>query len=196
MVSATPRDASDNEGGSPPSGWRYRVGSFMFTIPFVMFFGAPIIIPLLGYSAGQAAALIGGIVVAAEVIWFASIPLLGIRGFKAMKKRAFSKLRLSQGPIGAQRHRWGGILLLVSIGVQVALQFGVLVAYFLVGAQPETAVLGLSFDQQASLYAVILVFAVVLLVVAVYMLGAPFAERLLSLFELPETTNRRLPQAP
>ena len=79
---------------APKSGWRVTLGTWMFTIPFVMFFGTPVVIPLLGLSAGQAVAAIGGILVAAEVIWFASIPLLGKQGFIAMKKKAFGFLKL------------------------------------------------------------------------------------------------------
>ncbi len=54
---------------APKGGWRQTVGTWMFTVPFLMFFGAPVVIPLLGLTAGQTTAAIGGIIVAAEVIW-------------------------------------------------------------------------------------------------------------------------------
>ena len=91
---------STQEASAPAKGgWRVKLGTWMFTVPFVMIFGAPVVSPLLGLSTAQAAAVIGGIIVAGEVIWFASIPLLGLQGFKAMKKRAFGFLKLQTKPI-------------------------------------------------------------------------------------------------
>ena len=71
--------------------WRIRIGTWMFYVPFGMFFGAPVIIPLLGFSATESAAAIGAIIVAAEVIWFASIPLLGKKGFNGSDMVAIIK---------------------------------------------------------------------------------------------------------
>lgn len=50
------------------SGWQVKFGTWMLTIPFVMCFGAPIIISFFGLSTGQTAAAIGGRLIAAEVI--------------------------------------------------------------------------------------------------------------------------------
>jgi hypothetical protein len=79
----------------------------MFYAPFVLFFGAPVIIPVIGFSASQAAAIIGWIIVDAEVIWFASIPLLGKKAFKQMKFQAFSLLKSKAGPTSKSRHQVG-----------------------------------------------------------------------------------------
>jgi hypothetical protein len=99
--------ASPDTTETPKTSWRVTLGTWMFTIPFVMFFGALVVIPLLGLSVAQAAAAIGGVVVAAEVIWFASIPLLGKQGFLAMKKKAFGFLKLKADPISESRHKLG-----------------------------------------------------------------------------------------
>jgi len=159
--------------------WRNTIGTWMFYVPFVMFFGAPVIIPLIGFSASQAAAIVGGIIVAAEVIWFASIPLLGKEGFKQMKSEAFSLLKLKSGPIGNARHQAGMWMFTIGILSQILLGMGVMVAYFLVGARdPGIPLMGLSFEQQAIAYVVIQIASIACLVGSVYVLGADFWERL------------------
>ena len=155
--------------------WRNTIGTWMFYVPFVMFFGAPVIIPLIGFSASQAAAIVGGIIVAAEVIWFASIPLLGKEGFKQMKSEAFSLLKLKSGPIGNARHQAGMWMFTIGILSQILLGMGVMVAYFLVGARdPGIPLMGLSFEQQAIAYVVIQIASIACLVGSVYVLGADF----------------------
>ena len=160
------------------------MGTWMFYVPFVMFFGAPIVIPLMGFSTSGAAALIGGILVAAEVIWFASIPLLGKEGFKQMESEAFSLLKPKSGPISKFRHQAGVWMFTVGVLCQILLAMGVMVAYFLVGAgDPGIPVMGLSFAQQAIAYGVIQIAAIGCIVVSVYVLGADFWERLDHAFE-------------
>ena len=44
--------------------WRYRLGIWMFCVPFFMGFTASIIVPILGLSALQTAAIIGAVVLA------------------------------------------------------------------------------------------------------------------------------------
>ncbi len=168
---------------APKSGWQVQLGTWMFTIPFVMFFGAPVVIPLLGLSTGQAAAAIGGILVAAEVIWFASIPLLGKQGFIAMKKKAFGFLKLRTGPIGESRHKLGVLLFCIGLGGQLLLHAIMIIAYAIVGAHPERIILGMDFEQQLSVYFSLLVLFVVCLVAEVYALGADFADRLKCVLE-------------
>jgi hypothetical protein len=159
----------------------------MFTIPFVMFFGAPIAIPLLGLSAAQSAAAIGGIVVAAEVIWFASIPLLGKQGFLAMKKKAFSILKLKAGPISQSRHKLGVTLFWIGLGGQLLLHAVMIIAYAIVGAHPERILLGMTFEQQLAVYFSLLVAFVICFIAGVYALGADFADRFKHAFDWPNT---------
>ncbi len=166
--------------------WRIRIGSWMFGIPFVMFFGAPIVVPFLGLSAGEAAAMIGGIVVAAELIWFASIPLLGLKGFKAMKKKAFGFLRLPEGPASAASHKWGVRLFCFGLGAQLALHVVLVIAYIIVGAHPERIILGLDFEQQTVVYFSILIAAIICHVLGVYLLGETFIAKLKVAFRQDE----------
>ena len=67
-------------------GWRVTLGTWMFALPFVMFFGAPVVIPLLGLSGTQTAAAIGGV---KGNIYIASPP--GVQ--------VFSEKRISLGVI-------------------------------------------------------------------------------------------------
>lgn len=157
----------------------------MFTIPFVMFFGAPVVIPFLGLTGAQAAAAIGGVIVAAEVIWFASIPLLGKEGFLAMKKKAFGFLKLQSGPISETRHRLGVKLFWIGLCGQLALHAVMIVAYAIVGAHPERIILGLDFEQQLGAYFSLLLLFVICLIAGVYALGADFADRFKQVFNMP-----------
>ena len=177
------KDEGKTPESSPPKSWRVRIGTWMFAIPFVMFFGAPVVVPFLGYSASEAAALIGGIVVLAEVIWFASIPLLGKEGFWAMKKKAFGFLKLKSGPVSRRTHVLGVRLLLAGLAVQLGLQAVLVVAYAIVGAHPEKVILGMNFEQQTTAYFAVLIAAIVATVIGVYLLGADFTERLKKAFE-------------
>ncbi len=164
--------------------WRIQIGTWMFYVPFVMIFGAPVIIPLLGFSAPKAAAIIGGILIAGEVIWFASIPLLGKAGFKQMKTQAFSLLKPKSGPIRKSRHQVGVWMFTIGIISQISLGIVVVVAYFIVGAKdPSIAVMGLSFEQQAIVYSSIQLVAIVCVLFSVYVLGADFWERLSRVFK-------------
>ena len=157
---------------APTTAWRVTVGTWMFTIPFVMFLGAPVVIPFLGLSAGQAAAAIGAIIVAAEVIWFASIPLLGLQGFLAMKKKAFGFLKLQTRPISRPRHQMGVTLFWIGLGGQLSLHAIMIIAYAVVGAHQERIVLGLTFEQQLTIYFSFLLLFVVCLIAGIYALGA------------------------
>jgi len=164
--------------------WRIRIGTWMFYVPFGMFFGAPVIIPLLGFSATESAAAIGAIIVAAEVIWFASIPLLGKKGFKAMKSKAFGMLKPKEGPIGKVRHQIGVLLFMGTMLLHVLLGLSVLIACFKAGADdPNVPIFGLRFAQQAKIYVGIQMASVISLVLSVYALGADFWERFWRTFE-------------
>lgn len=155
----------------------------MFTIPFVMFFGAPIVIPFLGLSAAQAAAAIGAIIVTAEVIWFASIPLLGLQGFLAMKKKAFGFLKLQTGPISQPRHKLGVTLFWIGLCGQLSLHAIMIIAYAIVGAHPERIILGMTFEQQLTVYFSFLLVFVICFIAGIYALGGQFADRFKHAFE-------------
>lgn len=160
-----------------PKSWRMVLGTWMFVIPFVMFLGAPLAIPILGLSASQGAATVGGIIVVAEVIWFASIPLLGKQGFLDMKTKAFAMLKLQTGPVSKSRHQAGSWLFCIGLGGQLLLHALMIVAYALLGDDADTLILGLNFSQQLAVYFTSLILLVIALVIGIYLLGADFAER-------------------
>ena len=170
---------------SAKTSWRYRLGLVLFFGAFPIFFATPVVIPMLGLSTGESAALIGGILLAVEVLWFASIPLLGKEGFKAVKQRAFGWFKLSSAPVSRVRHQFGVTLLFGSILLDVLLNLIMVGTDFLVkGADvPTKQLLGLSFSQQATVYITIQVLTTVGIVVALFVLGGDFWERMKAAFE-------------
>ena len=165
--------------------WRYRLGLTLFFGAFPIFFATPVVIPMLGLSAGESAALIGGILLAVEVLWFASIPLLGKEGFKAVKQRTFGWLKLSSSPVSQGRHRFGVTLLFASILLDVLLNLIMVGSDFLGPGTdvPTKQLLGLSFSQQATVYVTIQMLTTVGIVTALFILGGDFWERLKAAFE-------------
>lgn len=156
----------------------------MFYIPFAMIIGAPVIIPLLGFTATEAAALIGGLLIAGEVIWFASIPLLGKAGFKEMKNKAFSILRLRSEPISRLRHNFGVGLLVVSIAAEALLIIFMVGAHLKLGSESAgPTIAGVDFQSQAMIFVSIEILTAVGIISSVYLLGAVFAERLKIAFQ-------------
>ena len=156
-------------------GWRYTLGMVLFVTPFPIFFATPVVIPLLGLSAAETGALIGGILLAVEVVWFASIPLLGKEGFMALKNKAFGWLKLKEGPISYTRHRLGVWLLVASVLTEVLLQgFSLFFSY-------KNAVAGVA--KNTTVYLVVELLTTAGIVVSVFVLGAGFWERLKAAFE-------------
>lgn len=173
------------------SNWRIRLGKWMFYTPFLMFFGAPLLIPLMGFTAGQSAALIGGIIVAAEIIWFASIPLLGKTGFTEMKSKVFGFIKLGTEPISRERHQFGVWLLIVSIAVEALLIIFMVGAHLKLGSESASAqMLGLDFQSQATVFILMEIVTAIGIVASVYLLGAGFAERLKLAFQWQGETER------
>ena len=170
---------------SAKTSWRYRLGLVLFFGAFPIFFATPVVIPMLGLSTGESAALIGGILLAVEVLWFASIPLLGKEGFEAVKQRAFGWLKLSSSPVSQARHRFGVTLLFGSILLDVFLNLIMVATDFLApGADvPTKQLLGLTFSEQATAYVSVQILTTVGIVAALFILGADFWERLKAAFE-------------
>ena len=165
-------------------GWRYQLGRLMFLVPFPAFVLAPVVVPLLGLDAGTTAALIGGVIVCVEVVWFASIPLLGVHGFKQLKHSVFARLKPTAKPVGRTRHAVGVTMFFASlVGIAVASLF-VLYAYF---ANPpgatDATVFGLDLEQQITAYVATEIVMLVVLVASVYVLGLGFCSRLAAAFE-------------
>ena len=160
-------------------GWRYALGFWMFTIPFVLMITVPLVVPLFVSSAKDAAAIIGGIMLIGEIVWFASIPLLGKQGFKELEAKAFAIFALPKGPIGENRHRWGLRLLGLGAILETLVVLGLLIGYFVLGEGHLTeGWLGLSFEQEATLFIGAIIGSALCFIAGVYMLGAPFIKRL------------------
>ena len=166
-------------------GWRYKLGLVLFITPFPIFFATPVIIPLLELSAAETGALIGGILLAVEVVWFASIPLLGKAGFMALKNKAFGWLKLQDGPISYKRHVLGVWLLVGSVLAELVLQgFALYVSYInsaVDGAMNKVA--GLTVPEFNTVYLVIEVLTAAGIVASLFILGGDFWERLKAAFE-------------
>ena len=140
---------------------------------------------MLGRSAGESAALIGGILLVIEVLWFASIPLLGKEGFEAVKDRAFGWLKLPSGPISRTRHRIGIALLLGSFALDILLNLIIIGTDLLVKAAdaPSTLIFGLTFAQQATVYIGVQVLTTLGVLAGAFVLDADFWGRLKQAFE-------------
>ena len=160
-------------------GWRYKIGMAMFILPVVSIVLTPLLIPLLGMSAVDSAALIGGILVGGELIWFASIPLLGKEGFKRVKNAMFSKLALTDKPISKQRHSWGLGLLGAALAFQGLVLVWIIFGFFYLGAnRVAEGVGGLTFLQEATFATYALIASVFAFFVGVWLLGERFVQRL------------------
>lgn len=168
-----------------PKGWRYRLGMILFFGAFPIFFATPVVIPLLGLSAMESATLIGGILLVVELLWFASIPLLGKAGFNAVKARAFGWMKLTEKPLSRARHWFGVTLLIGSLVLDVLLQLLVMVQHFgTATANNQTPeLMGLSFAAQSNLYIGLQITTATGVLVGLIFLGGGFWERLKQAFE-------------
>ena len=129
----------------PPTGWRVKLGTIMFIVPVFSAVVTPVILQVVGLSAAETASLIGGIVVGGEIIWFASIPLLGQEGFKALKDKLFGYFKLTEGPISQARHRFGTWAIGSSLAIQGLLLIWIVLGYVLIGDNREIeSLIGLS----------------------------------------------------
>ena len=173
-------NSQNTKPGNSNTSWRYRLGMLLFFGAFPIFFATPVVIPMLGLSAGESAALIGGILLGVEVLWFASIPLLGKEGFNAVKQRAFGWIKLSSGPISQARHRFGVTLLLGSILLDIFLNFSIILADLFINTDGDLtpSLLGMNFEQQTTVYIAIQILTTIGVMAAVLILGGDFWERL------------------
>lgn len=170
---------ADHQTQPQPTSWRIKIGTAMFAIPFLMFFGAPVVVPFIVTSAADAAAIIGAIIVAAEVIWFLSIPLLGLKGFKALKSQAFGKLALPEGPISPARNRFGFRLFVFGFLLQQLVLLWLLVGSLMTADEDLGAgLLGMTLLQEALVLNVTILVSVVAMVASLYVMGMPFFHRL------------------
>ena len=163
----------------PKSGWRYRLGMTLFFGAFPIFFAAPILVPMLGLSTAESVALIGGILMAVEVLWFISIPLLGKKGFNDVKKRAFGSLSFVSKPASKLRHTMGVWLLLGTILLSVLLNLALMILDLVVADPAITlSLMGMSQNQMTVLFSGLQAISTLGVIIGVLMLGSDFWERL------------------
>ena len=171
--------STDAKPAENASGWRYKLGMAMFILPVLSFVVAPIVIPLLGLSGEESAALIGGILVGGELIWLASIPLLGKEGFKRVKDQVFGILKLTDEPISKARHSWGLGLMGASLLFQGLVLIWIVFGYFYLGkGHLAESVGGIKFAQEASFITYALIASAVAFFAGVWLLGGRFVDRL------------------
>jgi hypothetical protein len=171
----------------PQTNWRFKLGLVMFFAPFAMIAAVPILVPLFIKSATQSAAIIGGILIAGEVIWYASIPLLGKDGFIWIKSKTFGVFALPRGPISPRRHRIGMWMFGIAVTVQETVLAGLIVAYFYLGRDQLThGLFGMTIETEATLVVYWLLLGTLALIGSAYMLGMPFFERIIDAFSGPQ----------
>ena len=171
----------------PRTGWRYRLGVWLFLLPVLSFVATPIVVPFLGLDAGAAAALVGAILVTGEVIWLASIPLLGKEGFERIKGKVFGLVRIPPGPVSHGRHRLGVVLFVGGLVGEMLVVLLLIYAYFRYapGEYPEGRMLGITFETQALLFVAMQIASALAVVAAMYLLGGGFVDRLRTAFSWP-----------
>ena len=165
-------------------GWRYNLGLALFIIPFPIFFLTPIVIPSLDLPATQTASLIGGILVSVEIIWFASIPLLGKEGFQALKSKAFGWLKLEDKPVSKKRHQFGIVLLFSSILIDLIVQILIIVSHILLDEGQNTILL----NTQANTYTIVQVLTTLGILASLFILGGQFWEKIKQAFTWESST--------
>lgn len=164
--------------------WTYQVGVWMFFVPVVAFVLVPVLVPLLDLDAGTTAAVVGGLLVAGELIWLASIPLLGKDGFHQLKKMTFSILKIPPGSVSRRRHYLGVSLFLGAFIAESLVVLFLVFGYFYYPPReyPNEQLLGLAFEDQALLFVVAQCMSALSVVVSLYALGGGFVDRLQELF--------------
>ena len=166
---------------STSKGWKYNLGLAMFLIPFPIFFLTPIIIPMLNLDAAHTASVIGGILIGVEVIWFASIPLLGKEGFLELKQKAFGWLKLKAKPVSRTRHRLGVFLLIGSLLTDVLLQVFIMVSSILL-KNGEVVLFGIPFSEQIYIHMFVQVLTTLGILASLFILGGQFWEKIKQAF--------------
>ncbi len=157
--------------------WTYYLGLVLFTFSFVAY-GVVALLPFLHLATMTAATAATVLIVAAELSFFSSIALLG-KPFLQMLKEKWRALwkRAPQAPVpvGKTRHYIGVVMMLASLLPYLAAEVLLIAGY----TKPFhlNFVIGLLLGGDA------------LFVIALFVLGADFWERLKKLFEWPREVD-------
>jgi len=171
-------------------GWRYKLGLLLFIVPIIVFFLTPVVIPMLDLSAVKTASVIGDVLLSGEVVWLASIPLLGRDGFNAIKKKMFGWLKLKDKPVSKKRHLCGIILLLSSILTDVLLQILILSIYLFL-KKGQDMLFGITLDTLTNIHTFIQILTTLGILASLFILGGQFWEKIKQAFiwEEPDKSN-------
>ncbi len=151
---------------APKAGWRIKTGFAMFIVSVFWPVLLPIL-PLFGLSPGSVAAFSGIMLATADVIMMAAAAVAGKEGFAFIKQRVFGFIK-SYGPpqeVSATRYNTGLVILMLPV----------LYAFF----SPYIGQYIPGLDEHRKVYAIA---GDVLLLVALFLLGGNFWDKLRALF--------------
>ena len=160
--------------------WRYRIGIAMFFGgQFVLVIG--LLLPVMGLASSGHVGIVGLLVVGGEATTISSIVFLGKAGFLAIKKKLFSSLRLGfEAPVGPTCHYIGIAIILVNMVTTYATAIYAWTAFSL--STPDSPIVprvwGLDLNEQSSLVSWLFFSGQLCFLVAIYVLGADWWERL------------------
>ena len=160
--------------------WRYKLGLGLIIFGHAILV-AGILLPMLGLASGE---LAGALVVGGEVISLTSIVFLGKAGFLAIKSKVFAFIKAGYaGPVSPTRHYIGIVLLCTNV---LTTYLMVLYAYDAFAAttveDPIPRIWGLDFTEQRSLFFNLFLVGEVSFLIAIYVLGADWWERVRKVF--------------
>ena len=159
--------------------WRFKIGLLMFVVGNL---GIPVaaVLGFLGFSV----AILGAIVVGAEVILWTSVVVLGMEGFKALTNKIVGVIKLSYtAPVGRTRHRIGIALLLTKVVTTYIMMIYAWDAFAMATAEgPGAPVWGLNIQEQGSLVFDLFLIGELSFLFAIYVLGADWWGRFRSIF--------------
>ncbi len=165
-VESVKNENATKESDTPKAGWRIKTGFAMFIASLIW----PIlllVLPLIGMSTRSIAVFTGIMAVAAEVMLVAGAAVAGKEGFAFIKQRVFGFIK-SYGPpqeVSATRYNTGLVILMLPV------------LYAFLSPYIGQYIPGL--DEHRKVYAIA---GDVLLLVALFLLGGNFWEKLRALF--------------
>lgn len=163
------------------TGWKYKLGLVLFIVPIITFILIPIVIPMLDLTAVQTASVIGAVLLTGEVVWFASIPLLGKDGFIAIKQKMFGWLKVAEKPKSKQQHYFALILLFGSLFVDIIVQI-IIVVSNIVTDKGNLPLPDMSLDEHINIYTTIQIATTAGIIIAIFLLGSQFWEKIKQAF--------------
>jgi hypothetical protein len=165
-VEAAENENATKESNTPKAGWRIKTGFALFIVSLVWPILLPVL-PLIGLSAQSITAFAGVMLVGAEVLLVAGVAVAGKEGFAFIKQRVFGFIK-SYGPpqeVSAIRYKTGLVILMLPL------------LYAFLSPYIGQYIPGL--DEHRKVYAIA---GDVLLLVALFLLGGDFWDKLRALF--------------